>query len=72
MGCLAAFWGNINGAKHPFNVKVTSVLIEMFREKIWPGPKKLKNVVKTAKTEGYNTRFWIFLGPELRTPQNAS
>ena len=36
-----------------------------------PGGSK-KNVTKTAKIEGFNTRFRIFLGPELRTPRDAS
>ena len=44
-------------------LQVTSALLGMFREKIWLGPKKSKDVQKTAKIEGYNTRFWTFPGP---------
>ncbi|KMT12813.1 hypothetical protein BVRB_4g089060 [Beta vulgaris subsp. vulgaris] len=34
-------------------------------------PKNSKDVAKTTKIEGYNTRFRTFLKPELRTPQDA-
>ena len=47
-------------------LKVTSVLLGMFHEKIWPCPDKSKNVPKTAKIEGNNTRFLEFSG--ARTP----
>ena len=36
-----------------------------------PGGSK-ENVPKTAKIEGFNRRFRIFSGPELRTPRDAS
>ena len=53
-------------------LQVTSAFLRTFREKIWAGPEKSKNVSKTAKIEGYNTRFRTFRGPELRTPWDAS
>ena len=42
--------------------KSRSAILGTFWEKIWPGPEKSKNVPKTAKIEGYNTRFRTFLG----------
>ena len=53
-------------------IQVTSALLGMFREKIWLGPVKSKNVSKIAKFEGYNTRIRTFSGLELRTPWDAS
>ena len=53
-------------------LEVTSALLVMFRKKIWAGPEKSKNVAKTAKIEGYNTRFWTSPRFELRTPRDAS
>ena len=43
-------------------LQVTSALLWKFREEIWPGLQKSKNVPKTAKIKGYNTRFRTFLG----------
>ena len=43
-------------------LQVTSALLWKFREEIWSGLQKSKNVPKTAKIEGYNTRFRTFLG----------
>ena len=39
---------------------ITSAFLGMLQEKIWPGPEKSKNILKTTKIEGYNTRFGIF------------
>ena len=41
-------------------------------ENIWPDPEKSKNVLKTVKIEGYNTRFQNLAGPEFRMSWNAS
>ena len=41
-------------------LQVTSAFLGTFREKIWPGPEKFKHVPKTAKIEGYNSRFRTF------------
>ena len=53
-------------------LQVTSALLGMFRGQIGPGPERSKNVLKTSKIEGYNTRFQTFSGPELQMPQDAS
>ena len=45
---------------------VTLFYLGMFREKIWPIPKKSEIFSKTTKIEGYNTHFRIFPGSELR------
>ena len=42
--------------------QVISNFLGFFWEKIWPGPKKSKNVTKTTKIEGYNTQFRTFWG----------
>ena len=52
--------------------QVTSALLVMFREKNLPGPEKSKNITKTVKIEGYNTRFQTFPGPKPQMPQVAS
>ena len=44
-------------------LQVTSALLGTFQEKILPSLEKSKNVPKTAKIEGYNTRFRISQGP---------
>ena len=49
-------------------LQVTLAFQGTFREKIWPGPEKSRNVPKTTKIEGYNTRFRTFPGSELQTP----
>ena len=54
------------------SLQVKSALLGIFREKILPGPEKSKNVTKTAKIEGYNTRFRTISGSELRTPGDGS
>ena len=54
------FRGNTNMSSTSIMLQVTSPFLGMFREKIWPGPEKSKNVPKTAKIEGYNTRFRTF------------
>ena len=43
-------------------------LLGTFRKKIRLGPEKSKNVPKTAKIKGYNTRYLAFPGPGLRMP----
>ena len=53
-------------------LQVTSELLVMFQEKIRQGAEKYKNIAKTAKNEGCNTRFPTFPGSELRTPKDAT
>ena len=53
-------------------LQVTSAFLGTFREKIWPGPVKYKNVPKITKIEGYNTRFRNFPRSEIRMPRDAS
>ena len=42
---------------------VTSAILGMFWEKIWPVPEKSIHVPKIAKIEGYNTRFVLSWSP---------
>ena len=44
-------------------LRYTSGFLGTFQGKIWPGPKISKNIPKTAKIEGYNTRSVHFRGP---------
>ena len=53
-------------------LQVMSELLRMFRDKICSGSEKSKNVPKTAKIKGYNTRFWTFPWPEFHTARDAS
>ena len=46
--------------------------LERFGKKYDQPRKKSKNVPKTDKIEGYNTRFWTFPGPKLRMQRDAS
>ena len=73
MGCSKAFSRQQKYAKHPCNVTshIGFNFVWMFREEIWSGPKKSKNVPKTAKIEGYNSRFRTFPWPEIRMARDA-
>ena len=46
-------------------LQVTFAFLGTFCEKIRPDPEKSKNVIKTAKIEGYNRRFRTFPGNEF-------
>ena len=53
-------------------LQVTFAFLGTFCEKIRPDLEKSKNVLKTAKIEGYNTRFRTFPRNEFRMPPDAS
>ena len=73
MGYLEAFRGNENGVKHTRNVRSHVDIPRNFSEENMTRLEKVKkNIPKTTKIEGYNTRFRTFLGLEPRTPGDAS
>ena len=63
MGCLEAFQGNTNGAKQPHNLTYHVGFPRNVSGENMTRPGKIKKVSKTAKIEGYNTRFRNFPGP---------
>ena len=72
MRCSDASRGNTNGAKYPNNITShVDFLRNVSGENMTRPGKVKKNVPKTTKIKGYNTRFRTFSGPKLRSPRDA-
>ena len=72
MGCSEAFRDKANSVKHPRNVTShVGSLMNVSGENMTKSGEVLE-CPKTAKIEGYNTRFRTFSGSEFWTPQDHS